>query len=118
MDSESSVIPDISADEKEADAVSVESSSIITGGTTMSLGLPNISPLFGTFSGVVMDRVSVVATEEDFITLAVDEVESGVVIGFVEKFVTGLVSVVVADVVAGVVAGVVTSFVTKDTDGG
>ena len=117
MDSESSVIPDISS-KKEADAVSVESSSIITGGTTMSLGLPNISPLFGTFSGVVMDRVSVVATEEDFITLAVDEVESGVVIGFVEKFVTGLVSVVVADVVAGVVAGVVTSFVTKDTDGG
>ena len=65
MDSESSVIPDISADEKEADAVSVESSSIITGGTAISLGLPNISPLFGTFSGVIIGTVSVVATDED-----------------------------------------------------
>ena len=65
MDSESSVIPDISADEKEADAVSVESSSIITGGTTISLGLPNISPLFGTFSGVIIGTVSVVATDEE-----------------------------------------------------
>ena len=65
MDSESSVIRDISADEKEADAVSVESSSIITGGTTISLGLPNISPLFGTFSGVIIGTVSVVATDED-----------------------------------------------------
>ena len=69
MDSESSVITDISADEKEADAVSVESSSIITGGTTISLGLPNISPLFGTFSGVIIGTVSVVATdEEDWVT--------------------------------------------------
>ena len=69
MDSESSVIRDISADEKEADAVSVESSSIITGGTTISLGLPNISPLFGTFSGVIIGTVSVVATdEEDWVT--------------------------------------------------
>ena len=69
MDSESSVIPDISADEKEADAVSVESSSIITGGTAISLGLPNISPLFGTFSGVIIGTVSVVATdEEDWVT--------------------------------------------------
>ena len=60
MEGESSVIPDISSDEKEAEDVSVNSSSIITGGTTTSLGLPNISPRFGTSSGVFIDSISVV----------------------------------------------------------
>lgn len=109
MDGESSVFSDISSDEKEAEDVSINSSSIITGGTTTSLGLPNISPRFGTFSGVI-DSVSVELAVVTAIVViwVVDEIETGAVT------VAGVVTILVSSVVMGVV--IVEVDLTEDED--
>ena len=108
MDGESSVFSDISSDKKED--VSINSSFIITGGTMTSLGLPNISPRFGTFSGVVIDSVSVeLAVVAAIVVIwVVDGIETGAVT------VAGVVTTLVSSVVMGVV--IVEVDLTEDED--